>query len=80
MRSGYQRAPIERMAYIARLLRDRAVFTAPMVAAKFELDRKTIDRDIAFMRDRLGFTIVFQTPGNRAKHGYRGHGPKRRIL
>lgn len=68
------RPPIERMAYIARLLRDKADFTSPTVAAHFEMERKAIDRDIEFMRDRLGFTIEYRGGT------YRGHGPRRRVL
>ena len=53
------RPPIERMKYIAGLLRAGKAFNVSMVARRFEADPKTIDRDLVFMRDRLGWEFEF---------------------
>lgn len=51
--------PIERMQYISRLLRARRTVNASRVARHFEMDRKTVQRDINFLRDRLGYEFEF---------------------
>lgn len=87
-RLGSTAPPIERMAYLARLLRDGQKFNASTVAQELEVDSRTIHRDIDFMRDRLGYTIEW-TYFNDSKgdsdfqngNGYfHGHPPKERIL
>ena len=47
------------MVFIARWLRDGQLFTAETVARKFEVNRKTVIRDVEFMRDRLGYAVEF---------------------
>lgn len=77
MRVGVSRVPIERMAYIGRLLRHRRTFTTAAIADHFETSRKTIYRDLDFMRDRLGYEIAFDYSENSF---VRGVAPKERVL
>lgn len=62
-RVGVDRPPIERMAFLARLFREGKRVTVGLVAARFEVSHKTIERDIAFMRDRLGYKIEWRMKG-----------------
>lgn len=56
-----KRPPIERMKYIAKLLRAGKKFTAATVARRLELNQKTIVRDIDFMRDRLHWDFAWDS-------------------
>jgi predicted DNA-binding transcriptional regulator YafY len=47
------------MLYLDRKLRLRQYPNCLQVAKYFEVDRRTIERDIAFMRVRLGAQIEF---------------------
>lgn len=58
-RKAGSRPPIERIMHIARLLRAGRPVTCNAVARKFELSPKTIERDIEFMRDRMGYRIEY---------------------
>jgi hypothetical protein len=51
------RPAIARMHTIAARLRRSRPFTVSDVARELECNRKTIARDIAFMRNRLGWEI-----------------------
>jgi predicted DNA-binding transcriptional regulator YafY len=58
-RSQLSRPPIERMLRIHEELRRGAFTNCTILAGKLEVSRKTIVRDIAFMRDRLELPIEF---------------------
>jgi predicted DNA-binding transcriptional regulator YafY len=49
------RTALVRMHCLAGLLRTGGRFTAAGVAVRFEVSRKTIMRDLEFMRDRMGY-------------------------
>lgn len=53
----HARAPIERMHRIALHLRDGHVVNCTTFAREFEVARKTVLRDVEFMRDRLGYDV-----------------------
>lgn len=52
-------AALERIVRIHERLGNEQQITAESVAKEFEVDARTIKRDIAFMRDRLGVSIVW---------------------
>lgn len=56
----FSRPPLERMLRIHAELRRGAFTNCTKLAAIFEVSRKTIVRDIAFMRDRLDLPIEFE--------------------
>lgn len=79
--ASHSRPPIARMSYIARLLREGRRFTVPQVAAALEVSRKTIDRDIEFMRDQLGYQFSFVQDGiPQGERTFAGRPPKERVL
>lgn len=53
------RPAIERLIRLANLVRHSLPFTCDEVAREFEVSRKTIVRDLAFMRDRLGWEFHY---------------------
>mgnify|MGYP003334672525 CR=1 FL=1 len=53
------RPPIERMLRIHEELRRGAFTNCTRLAAQLEVSRKTVVRDIAFMRDRLDLPVEF---------------------
>lgn len=53
------RPAIERMQRLANLLRHNLQFTAGEMARELETSRKTIVRDLDFMRDRLGWEFAY---------------------
>ena len=53
------RAQIERVFGIAAMIQNDDEATVGKLAARFEVDRRTILRDIGFLRDRLGVGIEF---------------------
>ncbi len=59
MKFNSGRPAIERMQTIARLLRMNKPFNASRLACRFEVDRRTISRDMIFMRDRLGWDFSY---------------------
>ena len=61
------RPPLERMLRIHQAVQTGKFPNATTLAAEIEVVVKTIHRDIAFMRDRMGLPIVFDTKHN----GYR---------
>jgi predicted DNA-binding transcriptional regulator YafY len=62
--SKFSRPPLERMLRIHEELRRSAFTNCTKLAAIFEVSRKTIVRDIAFMRDRLELPIEFDSQIN----------------
>lgn len=54
-----KRGSIERLTHLAEWLRAGRVFTAREVAGIFSVSRKTITRDLVFMRERLGWEFNF---------------------
>ncbi len=63
-RTQVSRPPIERMLRIHEELRRGAFTNCTKLARTLEVSRKTIVRDIAFMRDRLELPIEFDAPIN----------------
>src|SRR3954462_2724408 len=55
------RFPMERIAAVDRAVRAGKYPNAGTVALELEVSRRTIQRDIEFMRDRLGAPLVFVT-------------------
>lgn len=49
----------ERIAALDRALRERGSVTAAEIARRFEVDARTVRRDIEYMRDRLSAPIVW---------------------
>ncbi len=60
-RDRLSRPPLERMMKIHDELRRAALVNCTRLAATLEVSRKTIVRDIAFMRDRLELPIEFDS-------------------
>src|SRR5688572_23142679 len=63
-RSQISRPPIERMLRIHEELRRGAYTNCTTLAESLEVSRKTVARDIAFMRDRLELPIEFSSQFN----------------
>lgn len=59
------RAPIERLQRLANLIRHDLPFSAGEVAKQLEVCRKTIVRDLAFMRERLGWEFQWDASAQR---------------
>lgn len=68
--------PLERMVAIGKMILEGKSFTTRELALKFELSDKSIQRDIEFMRDRLGYRIEYSYP----KRRFVGVAPAQRIL
>lgn len=58
------RPPLERMLHIHEELRRSALINCTKLVRNLEVSRKTIVRDIAFMRDRLDLPIEFDVQTN----------------
>ena len=58
-RAQLSRPPLERMLRIHEELRRGALLNSTRLVALLEVSRKTIVRDLAFMRDRLNLPIEF---------------------
>src|ERR1051325_7849353 len=56
---GYSRPPLERTMQIHARLRDRRFPNCQKIARDLEVSPKTIQRDIDFMRYRLGLPIEY---------------------
>lgn len=63
---GQARPHVERLRWIAGMLRFGEAFNASHVAKKFEIHPKTAHRDLEFLRDRLGYEFEFDA----YKNGY----------
>jgi proteasome accessory factor B len=70
------RPPLDRMRHIARLIMQGKTFTCVKLADELEISRKTVERDIDFMRDRLGYQIEFC----QSRNSWFGRPPRERIL
>ena len=57
MRKNLTRPPLARFQEIARLLSTGKHYSASLIASLLETSKKTIDRDLDFMRDRLHLPI-----------------------
>ncbi len=66
-----KRPPLERMARSYGWLRDGEYPNCSRIAAEFEVERKTAQRDIVFMQERMGLPIAFDV----RKNGYYFTGP-----
>ncbi|HEU5080911.1 MAG TPA: WYL domain-containing protein [Opitutaceae bacterium] len=64
------RPPLERMMRIHEELRRGALTNCTKLMAALEVSRKTIVRDIAFMRDRLDLPIEFDARINAYRYSY----------
>ncbi len=62
--SGDTRIAFERMQYCARLLRAGRKVNCCLIAKHFETSRKTILRDMTFLRDRLRYDFEFDPRAN----------------
>jgi len=60
------RIPLERILFLDRAMRDGSYPNTVTVARRFEVSRRTVLRDVEFLRDRLHAPIVF----NAAKNGF----------
>jgi proteasome accessory factor B len=65
-RQIHSRPPLERMLQLHQLLLDEKYPNCSSVGRRLEVSAKTIQRDLDFMRDRLGLPIEY----DRARHGY----------
>ena len=65
------RPPLERMNFIHEQLEADKLPNCSSIAKAFEVTPKTIQRDIEFMRDRMGYPIEWDG----ARRGYRYTGP-----
>src|SRR5204862_2106734 len=59
--TGYSRPPLERMMQIHARLKDRRFPNCLKMAERLEVSAKTIQRDIDFMRYRLGLPIEYDS-------------------
>lgn len=64
--TSVQRSRFARIYYIDQQLRHQRYPNVPKLAEKWEVHRRTVERDIEFMRDRLGAPIAY----SRHKMGY----------
>lgn len=60
------RAPVERIFKIIQMVKKGGKLNASIIAQRFEVDRKTIQRDITFIRDRLSIPVTY----NPQKHSF----------
>lgn len=58
------RFTIARFARLAKALRTGEKFFATTIAAEFEVNPKTIRRDMNYLRDRLGYDFEFRQREN----------------
>lgn len=69
-RAQLSRPPLERMMRIHEELKRGALVNCATLAAKLEVSRKTVMRDIAFMRDRLELPIEYDAPIQAYRYTY----------
>jgi predicted DNA-binding transcriptional regulator YafY len=65
-RTGATRVPIERMLAIHRAIKEGSYPTCASLAKRFEVTAKTIQRDIDYMRDRMGAGLEY----DQTRHGW----------
>jgi predicted DNA-binding transcriptional regulator YafY len=73
---GEYMSQTERVFYIMEKLKDINSVNTPDTASLFEVSSRTIKRDIEYIRDRLGFDLLWE---NREKHYFLGKEDLRRI-
>ena len=56
------RPSIERLVFLARALRLGQLVNTRVMAEKLEVDRKTVTRDLDFLRDRLRYDFDWVQP------------------
>lgn len=66
-RAGKTRAPMERIYHIHEAVAEGRLPNCATLADELEVTQKTIQRDINFMRDRLGLPLEYDSQA----HGYR---------
>lgn len=59
------RPALARMHYLAGRLRDGGRFTAREAGRHFEVSRKTISRDLAYLSNRMGYEYQWSPRENR---------------
>lgn len=62
-RIGTSRPSVERIVYMAETLRSGKPLILGEVANRFEVSKKTVERDLTFLRDRFRYVIAFKSPG-----------------
>ncbi len=65
---NHSRPPLERMLQIHKAIQSGSYPNSSQLAARLEVSRKSIHRDLTFMRDRLGLPISYQ--GSRFGYTY----------
>lgn len=50
---------LPRILYIDQMIRERRYPNAPLLAREYEIDQRTIERDIEYMRNQLGCPIAY---------------------
>lgn len=75
-RLGYERTPIARIVCLATLLRNQTSFNCMEVARRFEVSRKTIQRDLDYLRDQLGLAFEYDN----SARSWRLHSAPRAVL
>jgi predicted DNA-binding transcriptional regulator YafY len=58
---GVARPPLERMSRLHEMIQSQTFPNCTLLAEKLEVSRKTIQRDLDFMRDRLGLPIAYDS-------------------
>ncbi|HPZ16648.1 MAG TPA: WYL domain-containing transcriptional regulator [Sphaerochaeta sp.] len=58
-------AQLERILYINRMMEEAGGVTTAAVMARFEVSRRQVVRDIAYLRERLGAPIAYDEPQRR---------------
>jgi proteasome accessory factor B len=66
-RAGLTRGPMERIYHIHEAVMEGRLPNCSTLATELEVTQKTVQRDITFMRDRLGLPLEYHGPS----HGYR---------
>lgn len=66
-RTGRTRAPMKRIYHIHEAVSEGRLPNCSSLAKELEVTPKTVQRDITFMRDRLGLPLEYDDPS----HGYR---------
>jgi hypothetical protein len=76
LRKLAQRTPLERFRFVYQRLTLRGGFTLQEISDRFELCLKSAQRDVDFMRDRLGYELTY----NHEERRWVGQPPAERIL
>lgn len=74
------RPPIQRMMIISRKLGRGERFNLRTLSQQLEVSQKALQRDIDFMRDRLGYEMVYVSYGPGIAGTFVGRPPEERVL